>query len=221
MTTAMPAAASAIGSQIDEAFLAEGLQEVLPPMLVGATDQAQEVVPHATRDRESEAEQSALPTFAAALGAAAAGAVSTALIEWLIRHRERPILRSLPNWLRPSVAPTAQPVVVTLTDFANSRSRYVRLVESGAPVLISRHGTVVAAVIPVEPGAYEEAVYPDAARRRRTQRLERRELAPSANALSNEQLAEIESADDSSVAARYGVDTAGWELLNPTAPAEA
>ena len=221
MTLTAPTAVSVIGSpQIDEAFLAEGLQEVLPPMLVGATGQAQEIVPHATGVREDEAGQSDLPSFAAALGAAAAGAVSHALIEWLSRRKERSILR-LPNWLRPSVAPTAQPTVVTLTDFTNSRSRYIRLVENGEPVLISRHGTVVAAVIPVEAGAYEEAVYPAAARLRHAQRLERRALAPNVSPLSDEQLAEMASADDSSVAARYGVDTTGWEQLNPADSAEA
>ena len=224
MIPAVPSATSgAVGPQIDLASLAEAVQEVLPPALVGATHHAQEVVPDVViHVEEGEAEQAnqRILIFAAALGTTAAGAVSQALIHRLGFRWERSVLGSLPNWLRPKVAPTAKPVVVTLTDFANGRSRYVRHVESGEPVLISRHGTVVAALVPVEAGAYEEAVYPDAARRRRAERLERRRLAPEARALTDDQLAEIETADDSETAARYGVDTVGWELLNPPASGE-
>jgi prevent-host-death family protein len=216
------ALATAAPSVIDEAFLAEGLKEVLPATLVGKTAQAQQVVPDVTRATEIEAEQAnseVLLVFAAALGTTAAAAVSHALIQWLNRRRERLSQGSLPNWIRPAIALTARPLVATLTDFADNRSRYVRSVENGEPVMISRHGTVVAALIPVEVGAYEEAVYPDAARRRRTERLERRSRAERPSELNDDQLEEIEEGN-ASTASRYGIDTVGWELLNPPASAE-
>jgi prevent-host-death family protein len=219
----MAPATTVAASVIDEASLAEGLQEVLPPTLVGVTSQAQEVVPDVTRSAEGEAEKAdsaALQVFAAALGTTAAAALSRALIQWLSRRLERSSEVSLPNWLRPAVAATAVPVVATLTDFANNRSHYVRSVESGEPVLISRHGTVVAALVPVEAGAYEEAVYPDAARRRLAERLQRSSQTEDSGELSDDQLAEIRAAGDSSTASRHGIDTTGWELLNPPASAE-
>lgn len=203
-----------------EDSLAQALQEVMPATLVGVAQEAREVVPDVTRIEIEEAglaDSSVFSIFAAALGTAAASAVSHAAIQWLSRRRGPSIFGVLPNWLRPAIAPAAKPIVVTLTDFANSRSRYVRSMESGVPVLISRHGTVVAALIPVEPGAYEEAVYPDAARHRRAERLERRRLAPDPGKLTDDQIAQIEKADDISTATRYGVDTVGWELLNPPA----
>ena len=211
----MATATAAVASVIDEASLAEALQEVSPATLVGGTPKAQEMVPDLTRATEGEAElavSAVLPIFAAALGTTAAGAVSYALIQWLNRRREGSSQESLPNWLRPVVALTARPLVATLTDFANNRSRYVRSVESGEPVLISRHGTVVAALVPVEVGAYEEAVYPDAARRRRAERLQRRSQAERPGELNDDQLEEIEVGGTSS-ASRYGIDTAGWNCL--------
>jgi prevent-host-death family protein len=219
----MAPATAVTASMIDEASLTEGLQEVLSATLVGVTPQAQEVVPDVARATEGEAGQAdsaALLIFAAALGTTAAGALSHALIQWLNRRRDRLSEVSLPNWLRPAVSLTARPLVATLTDFANNRSRYVRSVESGEPVLISRHGTVVAALIPVEVGAYEEAVYPEAARRRRAERLQRRSQAERPSELNDEQLQEIEASGSSSTASRYGIDTTGWELLNPPASAE-
>lgn len=68
----------------------------------------------------------------------------------------QPAASKWPSWLRPRLAADARPRFVTLTDFARKRSRLVADLDDG-PVLLTRRGTVVAALVPLEPGAYEAA----------------------------------------------------------------
>lgn len=205
---------------LDERTLREGLQTVLPTALVGAACEAAKhaddvlAEDHAPRPGVSEgASQAFLATFAAALGSSAVTSLASSLSEWLTRHHVAP---RLPAWLCPAVDGRKVPLLVTLTDFANGRSRIVRdAVRDEVPVLISRHGKVIAAVIPLAPGAFEDAAYAQSAGVIRQARQERRRNLPRRH-LTDEELEKVLSAGSADIAADFGVDTADWYTSNPS-----
>jgi len=162
---------SGISEEQGEAIDTE-LQRLLPAALLEASQEAHEAAAAVSRSSVETALTPAIATLAAALGSAAAPLVASALKGRLAR-------RALghahcPTWLQPAIVPGRAPVLVTMTEFSQRRSNLVHKAEKGVPVLLSRHGTVVAAIIPLEPGAYERAVYPDALRRVDEDAAERR-----------------------------------------------
>jgi PHD/YefM family antitoxin component YafN of YafNO toxin-antitoxin module len=101
---------------------------------------------------------------------------------------------------------------MTMTSFANDRSRAVReVVDESVPVLISRRGRIMAAVIPLEAGTYESDIFRDAGRERLAVMSERSDVE-----LDDSAVDEILSADDPAAAASArGIDTSDWATLNP------
>jgi len=207
------------------ATLREGLNEVLPPTLVGAAPEAAEVALSAGPQVVTTTTGTAIPTpgpataaagsvFAAALGSTASEAVASALCGWLERHPDK-LARTWPAWFRPIIAWDCQPTVATLTEFSNGRNGYIRhVVDNKTPVFLTRYGRVVAAVVPLQEGAYENAVYPSSARRVRAERQARTGSGASEATLTPEQIEEILKAPmPSDEASRYGIDTSRWVEL--------
>jgi prevent-host-death family protein len=127
--------------------------------------------------------------FAAALGSTSVDPLADAVTAWL-DERRADILHALPRWFRPAIR---SPTVVTLTEFSNGRSKYVRdVIEDGAPVLLSRRGKVVAAVVPVQEGVFEQEAYVRAAREIRAERL-RQDTQPKKSVLAGLTDEEIET----------------------------
>lgn len=198
--------------------LREGLEQVLPAALVKASDEAADRVSalssSAHADDEPDAEgvsvRAFASTLAAALGTIAPAITASAIDSWIDRANLR--LALVPRWLHPSITPDRQPRLMTMTSFANDRSRVVReAIEDSSPVLLSRHGRIVAAVIPLEPGAYEGAVYKAAGRERWDAMRERPPVK-----LDEKTVEEILASDDpEETASARGVDTTGWADLNP------
>jgi antitoxin (DNA-binding transcriptional repressor) of toxin-antitoxin stability system len=91
----------------------------------------------------------------------------------------------------------------------------IREAVDGTPILLTRHGVVVVAVVPLQPGAYEEAVYPAAMRRVLEETNERQPASARSADLTDHQLAAVHSSGDPAVARDLGIDTTGWEFLNP------
>jgi PHD/YefM family antitoxin component YafN of YafNO toxin-antitoxin module len=201
--------------------LREGLGEVLSPTLVRAVPEATAVAmsvggqPAAT----ASATAAAGSVFAAALGSIAADAVAAALGAWLSRRRDS-LDRGLPRWLKPAIARDARPAMATLTEFSNGRNGYIRqVIDEKSPVLLTRYGRVVAAVVALEEGAFEDETYPAAARKIRADRLARTQSAePEALVtLTPEQIEEVQASKDPAVARRYGIDVSGWsDVVAPT-----
>ena len=193
------------GEGIGVITLHHALQEVLPTTLVSSTEEASEVV--SNKPSPSDAANTFLQIFAAALGSTAVGPLASALVAWLDKRRYQ--VRALPRWLKPALTTDAQPVLATLTEFSNQRSMYVRqAVDEQIPVLLTRHGRVVAAVIPVEKGAFEESTYPIAADDIRAERLAgRSNLQATLETLTEEEIHQIRTSDDPvQTAASLGVD---------------
>jgi prevent-host-death family protein len=164
-------------SQGYEIELLEELHRVLPIALAGATEEARQLIATVAPDSElAETPTTTVNLLVAALGGAAVDLVAAGLGSWLASVIQRGV-GGWPEWLRPAIRADAEPKVVTLTKFSQERSRYVRELTDGAPVLLTRHGTVVAAVVPIEPGSYEEAAYPAALRRAHEQARIRRAAA--------------------------------------------
>jgi prevent-host-death family protein len=141
-----------------EDTLREGLQRVLPAALVEATPEAREAI----AELPKAAPDVAAASLAAALGSTAASSVASVLVAWLRRSAIASTSSTrLPNWLKlAALTEDVAPELVTVTDFSQNRSRYVRRATAeGVPTVISVHGTAVAALVPLVPGAYEEAVY--------------------------------------------------------------
>jgi antitoxin (DNA-binding transcriptional repressor) of toxin-antitoxin stability system len=201
---------------IDYEELREGLQRVLPSALVQATDDAQAAVASLSEDTPAE-EDVAVASLAAALGTAAVGSVAAGLRAWLERRLAEGRVHSWPDWLRPALTPDAKPRLATLTQFSQQRTQYVREVLNGAPVLLARHGTVVAAIVPLEPGAFERTAYPSAARRLLEAAAGQADTESPSPELSEAQLAAIRADQSAATAVEHGIDTTGWEALNPRA----
>ena len=143
--------------------LHEELHRVLPIALAGAAPAATAALATATPGLDSAAPgESTVNLAAAALSGTAVEWVANGLRSWVDSIRDRSTSQ-WPSWLRPAFRTAARPEIVTLTQFSNDRLKYIReLPDAGAPLLLTRHGTVVAALIPLEPGSYEKAVYPSA-----------------------------------------------------------
>ena len=155
---------------LDLVQLREGLEQVMPATLVQASDEAAERVRALSRvedpGAESVANKHLAGVLAAVLGTIAPAATATAIAYWLSKGPHSR-LTFVPRWLRPRIDPERTPKLTTMTSFANDRSRMVReAIEESTPVLISRHGQVLAAVVPLEPGAYEAVVYEASGRAR-------------------------------------------------------
>ena len=198
--------------------LREGLEQVLPAALVKASDEAADRVSALSgavqADTEPEAEDVSVKAFAstlaAALGTIAPAITASAIDSWIDKANLR--LALVPRWLHPSIIPDRQPKLMTMTSFANDRSRVVReAIDDSSPVLISRHGRIMAAVIPLEPGAYEGEVYKAAGRERWDAMREKPPIE-----LDEKTAEEILTSDDpEETASARGIDTAGWADLNP------
>jgi len=203
------------GAEAEE-ILRDGLQRVLPPLLVEASSEARDTV--ATFSPESnEGTDLELASLAAALGASAATAVASALAAWLTRRSSKHPSFGWPRWMRPALDPSRSPKLATLTEFSQLRTQYVREALEGVPILLTRHGSVVAALVPLQPGAYEDSVYPEAMRKV-TEAAEERlsTTGVEARALTADELATIRNSDDPAAAgASFGLDTGGWAHLNP------
>lgn len=198
---------------LDLAQLREGLEQVLPTALVRASDEAVERV-RATGDVAGPA-AGATPKNLASMLAAALGTIAPAVTTAAIGHwldRESRSSSVFPRWFRPRIDLERSPKLATMTSFAHDRSRLVReAIDESTPILISRHGQVLAAIVPLEPGAFESAVYETAGRAR----------LDAVNAAQQEELDDktaeaIRSASDpAEEAAAVGVDTSDWASLNP------
>jgi hypothetical protein len=197
------------------AQLREGLEQVMPATLVQASDEAAERV-RALSDVAEPAAASALTkslasVLAAALGTIAPAATATAVAYWLSREPQAR-LAFVPRWLRPRIDPERPPKLVTMTSFANDRSRMVReVIENSTPILISRRGQVLAAVIPLEPGAFEAAVYEAGGRAR----LAAADVGPQVELDEETAEAILSARDPAQEAAGQGIDTSDWASLNP------
>jgi len=189
-----------------ESILHEGLQRVLPPVLVQSTTEASGVIAPVTRGSLSFDEFASL---AAALGSTAASPVAHALRVWIGKQRLDAYGHRWPVWLRPAIAGGVKATLATLTDFSQKRSQYIKEVEGGTPILLTRHGSVIAAVIPLQPGAYEQTVLQPALE-------ELLEVTAEGIELTSEQADEIRRSDNpAATAAMLGINTAGWGALNP------
>jgi hypothetical protein len=200
---------------LDLAQLREGLEQVMPTTLVQASEEAAERVralPDIAEPAEGAAAKNLASVLAAALGTIAPAATATAIAYWLSRE-PRSRVAFVPRWLRPRIDPERTPKLTTMTSFANDRSRMVReAIEDSTPVLISRHGQVRAAIIPLEPGAYEAVVYEAAGRAR----LAAANAAPPPIELDEKTADAILAASDpAKEAAARGIDTSDWSNLNP------
>lgn len=188
-------------SGMTEAALREGLQSVLPAALVEAVPDASEAVDDLPGHHGGLA--STATSLAASLGSTAAASVASALDSWLARRSAAGA--RWPGWLRPAFRSDVVPDVVTLTRFSQQRSQYVRKVIDGSPVLLTRHGTVVAAVVPLEPGVYEEEVYGEGFRQV-DRKAEDRRAALVEEWAANEKAAAAEVTDAAGVAETVAVD---------------
>lgn len=129
---------------VPETALADELKTLLPAALVSVS-----------------AAMGALPfggtaSLAAALGSRAAEPIATALVS---RFRDRLGQVAWPAWLQLRITSDEPPPIVTMTEFSNRRNHYVDQALKGRATLLSKHGTVVAAIVPLEPGGYERTVY--------------------------------------------------------------
>lgn len=205
-----------------ERDLHEGLQLVLPSALVEVSEQAEQTVaslaPRTSETSEGAVSRpSVVASLAAALGSAAASVVASSLADWLESRAQEQAERG-PGWLRLAVSPSATPELATLTEFSQRRTQYVNQALGGTPVLLTRRGVVVAAVVPLKEGAYEDAVIPQAAQRV-LQEQEHLETDGAAEDLSPEVIEQLRSAGGGAIAMaiaeRHGIDTQGWDALNP------
>lgn len=198
--------------------LREGLEQVMPIALAQASDEATDRVlalsdqaPEAGPDptaRGHDARNFA-GTLAAALGTIAPALTATGIESWIGKTSR---LALVPRWLKPAIDATRNPRLITMTSFANDRSRVIReAIDESVPVLISRRGRIVAAVIPLEPGAYESEIYRDAGRERLAAMSERPEVELDGGAI--EEI--LSSRDPEAAASAHGVDTSDWASLNP------
>jgi hypothetical protein len=197
--------------------LRECLQEVMPIALVRASSEAAErVVAVSEIDEKSSEGLSTKKSvvnyttqLAAALGVIAPAPTAAAVTHMLGSRRR---IASLPRWLRPRIDPRRKPKLATMTSFSKDRSRLVReAIEESTPVLISRHGRILAAIIPLEPGAYDEAVYRHAGQVRRAANASR--TAPELDEMTAEEI--LSSDHPEAEASALGIDTSDWADLNP------
>jgi hypothetical protein len=200
--------------------LRAGLEQVMPIALAEASDEAAERVlayggriPASEHERETEDNDARnfASTLAAAFGTIAPSRTAAAVESWIGNNSDLR-LALVPKWLRPALDPERRPRIMTMTSFANDRSRVIRqAIEESVPVLISRRGRIMAAVIPLEAGSYESEIYRDAGRERLAAMSGRPEVE-----LDDATVEEILSSDDpAATAAAHGIDTSDWATLNP------
>jgi hypothetical protein len=199
----------------DLAQIREGLEQVMPTTLVQASEEAAERVsalPDIAESAEGTAHKNLASVLAAALGTIAPAATAAGIAYWLSKE-SRSRAAFVPRWLRPRIDPECTPKLTTMTSFANDRSRMVReAIEDSTPVLISRHGQIRAALVPLEPGAYEAVVYEAGGRAR----LAADNAAPLPVELDEKTADAILAASDpAKEAAARGIDTSDWANLNP------
>jgi hypothetical protein len=200
--------------------LREGLEQVMPIALAQASDEAAERVlalsgREPAPEGEASAEEDDARNFASILAAALgtiAPSLTAAAVETWIGKTANLRLALVPQWLRPTIDPARGPRIMTMTSFANDRSRVIReVIDESTPVLISKRGRVMAAVIPLDAGSYESDIYRDAGRARLAAMSERPEVE-----LDESVIEEILSSDDpEAAAAAHGVDASDWATLNP------
>jgi len=199
--------------------LREYLEAVMPIALVRASGEAAERVVAVSEIDEPEREGMATKDFvsftaqlAAALGAIAPATTVAFVNDKLSKSRTRPSRLAFPRWLRPNIDPDRKPKLTTMTSFAKDRSRLVReAIEESTPVLISRHGQVLAALIPLEPGAFERTVYPAAGRGRSDATAG--QSVPQLDEKTAERI--LASDEPAAEASALGIDTSDWGSLNP------
>jgi antitoxin (DNA-binding transcriptional repressor) of toxin-antitoxin stability system len=192
--------------EADEGELREGLEQVLPPVLVSQAPAARgdvsSLMSHASDS--SPYLDVAADVFAAALGSSSA----TPVAAMLVRYMSRKHLRHPRSWLTQVIQSAKSSKLTTLTDFSTNRNRYVKDAEEGNAVFLTRRGTVVAALVPVERGLYESEVIKPALQRlvRRAEEDEEREITP-------QQMEHIEN-QGLEAAEELGVDSSGWAYLS-------
>lgn len=199
--------------------LRECLEKVMPIALVRASSEAaKRVVAVSEIDepgREGLATESFAINFTAQLAAALgdiASATTAAAVNNLLGKSSRSRFGYFPRWLRPKIDPERKPKLTTMTTFSRDRSRLVReAIEQSAPVLISRHGQIVAALVPLEPGAFERTVYKTAGHARSAANADQE------SSQLDERTAEriLSSDDPEAEATALGIDTSDWASLNP------
>jgi prevent-host-death family protein len=192
-------------------LLQQGIQEVLPAALVKASPEAQELLRSSAVIKQPSQSVDAT-VVAAALGSIAVPSVTQMLSGWLDRNQTQREHTALPAWFKPKLDPDATLRVSSLTEFSQRRTQFVNAVEDGEVIILTRRGTAVAAVVPLEPGSYESSVTVPALQRLLAE-------ATSAAELDADKAAEISSSDDPTAAAEaLGIDTSGWDRLNPPSP---
>ena len=181
----------------------EGLATALPIALRDAESKVISDVARHTRNEgvSEDVVREVAELVIAGLGGSAARAVADLLVSRLAEQGfAEPV-----SWLREALKISKSSRLATLTDFSNNRNQYIKDVEDGQAAFLTRRGVVVAAVLPVAPGQYEEEIYAPAARRI----LAEKEAQPPIE-LTAEQVADI--ATRGAVAAdEYGIDTSGWQ----------
>ena len=181
----------------------EGLATALPIALRDAESKVISDVARHTRNEgvSEDVVREVAELVIAGLGGSAARAVADLLVSRLAEQGfAEPV-----SWLREALKISKSSRLATLTDFSNNRNQYIQDVEDGQAAFLTRRGVVVAAVLPVAPGQYEEEIYAPAARRI----LAEKEAQPPIE-LTAEQVADI--ATRGAVAAdEYGIDTSGWQ----------
>jgi hypothetical protein len=199
--------------------LREYLEEVMPIALVRASSEAAERVVAVSEidepDREGITTKNFALNFTAQLAAALghiAPAATAAAVGNLVGKSQRSRFTPFPRWLRPKIDPDRKPTLTTMTSFAKNRSRLVReAIEESTPVLISRHGRIVAALVPLEPGEFEKVVYKTAGRARLEAGADQQ--PPQLDESLVEKI--LASDDPEATATDLGIDTSDWTNLNP------
>jgi hypothetical protein len=204
---------------VDAGVLEDELKSILPTLLASVAPQAFE---EAAATLPETGDHLGGPTnwtprvaslvgaFSAAMASAAGAALAARLTE---RLAGRIVVDTCFGPLEAAETAHEEPIFTTMTAFSNERSQLIRdeVIGLRRTIVISRHGHKVAAVIPLEPGSFEDAVYPVA--------LQRAASRNRSTAVSEQDLKAILASEDPIAAARSaGVDTSGWDSLQ--APAD-
>jgi PHD/YefM family antitoxin component YafN of YafNO toxin-antitoxin module len=188
--------------------LADAVAEVLPAALVSSAGDAERVAVPQVEHGERAATGPDVAVIAAALGSTAVSSVVRGIQCWFA-DRGSQVHRWLPNWFQPALRADVMPTVVTLTEFSNRRNKHVRdVIDTQSAVLISRHGKVVAAIVPLVEGAFEDTMYAAAARDIRASRLgDSDELTALLDNLTDQEIELLREAEDKvQAAASIGID---------------
>lgn len=185
----------------------EGLATALP---IALRDAEHQVISDVARHAQSEGvTEDVVREIAELVIAGLGGSAARALADLLVGRLADQGLAEPASWLREALKASKSSRLATLTDFSNNRNQYIKEVEDGQAAFLTRRGVVVAAVLPVTPGQYEEEIYVPAVRRM----LAEKEARPPIE-LTPDQVADI-AARGAVAADEYGIDTSGWQRRGP------